>query len=555
MVKAVYITLLLGLLYGCKSSKVAVESSLEYKTQKAFERAYFDANKQKVLKNDEKALELYNKALEIDPQSHASMYQLAKLYYKDKQYNDALYWAEKSIATNSKFNHWYSGQLAQFYNKFGKYDKSAAEFSKMVKNEPNVKKNYTEAASQYFNAKQPDKAIEYLKLAQERFGIDLESASRLDYIYSSIGKKQKAVDVMEELVATDPSNIRFLGFLAETYMKAGEKEKAINTLNQVLDLEPETGKAYYALYTVYSERGNKDLALKNLKESFKYDDISLQQKLKAITPIFSQIQGNEEAKNLLLELSDILLDDYPNELEPYMFRADIHGTVGQYQLSRNYVRKALEIDDTDYRLWGKLINLNTRLLDDKAQIDAVDKALEIFPNMAGLYVAKGLAYLGLKEYQSAIEITNEGLDLAVKKEDRQQLLQCQASAYGKLENFGKVDETFDQILEIDPYNTTALNNYAFSLAERKERLDVADSMISVAIKLEPGNPFFLDTKAWILYGKKEYTKALKILDRCMEIDPQNPEYYRHAKEIFLAVGNKTMARNMQDKIDELNEKS
>lgn len=552
MVRLTYIALFIStVFFGCGSSKSVSKSGnqLDYKKQKAFEASYFSANKEKVLGNNEKAIELYTKALDIHPESHASMYQLAKLFYKDKKYNEALYWAEKSVATSPKFNHWYSGQLAQFYNKFGKYDKSAAEFAKMVEKEPNVRQNYTEAASQYFNAKMTDKAISYLKLMQERFGVELESASRLDYIYSSIGKKDKSVDVMEELVESDPYNIQYLGFLAETYMNAGYTEKAINTLNKVLSLEPETGKAYYALYTIYSDQNKKELALKNLKESFKYDDISLKQKLQSVTPIFSRIKGNEEARNLLLELSDILLDDYPTELEPYMFRADIHGTVGQHELARKYVRKALEIDNTDFRLWGKLLDLNTHLEDDKAQLAAVDEALEIFPNMPQLYVAKGMAYLGAKEYQKAIDITDEGLDIAVNKEDKAQLLQCQASAYSRLKNYIKSDKTFDKILELNPYNPTALNNYAFNLAERKVRLDEADSMINIALKIEPNNPYFLDTKAWILFGKKDYKQALKILDKCMEIDPKNPEYYRHAKEIFLEMGNETMARDMQDKID------
>lgn len=557
LVKYLHITVffLVSLLaFACKSKKNIVSSSgLDYKTQKSFEQVYFSANKEKVLGNKKKALKLYNDALTIYPKSHATMYQLAKLYYRSEKYNEALYWAEQSIETNPKFNHWYSGQLAQFYNKFGKYEESAEQFSLMVENEPNVRKNYTEAANQYFNAKKYDKAISILKDMQKKFGVELESASRLEYIYTSIGRKDDAIGALEALVETDPDNIQYLGFLAETYNHGGYTNKSIATLNKVLTIEPETGKAYYALYTIYAKLGDRDLAVKNLKASFKYNDISLQQKLQSITPFFLEIPKNESSKNMLLELSDVLMKDYPQQLEPYMLRADIHGTIGQHQLARVYVEKAIAIDNSDFQLWSKLIHLNSRLGDRDRQLETIEKAIELFPTRVQLYATQAYAYMGKKAYQKAIEIAIEGLEVAVDDQNRVHLLRCLASAYSELENYQKADQAIDKILTYNAYDPTALNNYAFSLAERKERLEEADSMINIALKIEPGNPFFLDTKAWILFAKKEYKQALKLLDRCMEIDPKNPEYYRHAKLIFVEIGNLTMANEMQQKINSLDE--
>jgi tetratricopeptide (TPR) repeat protein len=173
--------------------------------------------------------------------------------------------------------------------------------------------------------------------------------------------------------------------------------------------------------------------------------------------------------------------------------------------------------------------------------------------MVELYSAKGYAYINLEQYIEAIEIADQGLDVAIDKGDKTELLLCQASAYGKMENFVKADKIFDRILTISPFDGTVLNNYSFSLAERKVRLEFADSLINIALKLEPRNPFFLDTKAWILFAKKDHKQALKILDKCMEMDPKNPEYYEHAKAIFIELGNTTMANEMQSKIDKLNE--
>lgn len=527
--------------------------TLEYEQQKRFENVFFEANKQKVLNNKEKALELYTAALEINNQSQAAMFQVASLSYQLEKFNEAMYWAEKTVKASSAYNHWYYGQLAQFYNKFGKYTESAQIFSTMIENEPEVKDNYFEAANQYYNAKEFDKSIDILKQMQAKFGIELESASRLEFVYSATNQKDKAVEAMEHLVAEDPSDIRNRGFLAETYLKSGNKNKAIETLNGIIKSDPTIGKAYFALYTIYEEEANYPLAFENLIESFKYDDVSLQQKMQAASVYFSTLDRDVATRDLLFTLSDILLEKYPADVESYMMRSDLETASGNYKNASSNVRKALEIEQNEYKLWSSLFKLNTRLQDHNKQIEDTEEALSLFPNVAEIYTTQAYAFSGIEKYEEAIETAALGLDVAVTKEDRINLILSQASSYSKLKKDKQAEKKFEEALSLNPYSTSALNNYAYNLAERKVQLDKADSLINLALKLEPRSPYFLDTKAWILYGKKEYEQALKILNKCMEIDPKSTEYYRHAKEIFETMGNRTMANEMQNKIDKLNE--
>ena len=527
---------------------------LDYQQQKDFEKVFFEANKQKVLNNKEKALELYIESLTLNKQSYAAMFQVASLNYQLDRFNEALYWAEQAVKNSESYNRWYYGQLAQFYNKFGKYTESAQLFSSMIENEPDVKENYFEAANQYYNAKEFEKAIAVLKGMQETFGVEMESASRLEFVYSAVGQGDKAVEAMEQLVSEDPSDIRSRGFLAETYLKNNQKEKSIETLQGIIKSDPEIGKAYFALYSIYEEDGNYSLAFYNLKESFKYDDVSLQQKMQAASIYFSTLNRDTVRKNLLFSLSDILLEKYPSNVESHMLRSDLEIAVSEYSEARSNVKNALKIEHDEYKLWSSLFNLNTRLDDNDQQIIDTEEALELFPNVAEIYASKGYAFINLGEFDKSIDIANQGLEIAVTKGDKINLLLCQASAYSKLKKFDRAEEKFETALALNPYNPVVLNNYAFNLAERKVNLDKADTLINLALKLEPRSPFYLDTKAWVLYGKKEYEQALKILNKCMVIAPESTEYYKHAKEIFETMGNQTMVNEMQIKIDELNEK-
>lgn len=539
--------------FGCKSSSVGVAkvNDLDYKTRKAFEKSFFEANKQKVLNNSEKARELFSLSLTLNPKSHATMYQLAKLNYQLDRYTEALVFAEKAVRTSPRYNHWYSGLLAQYYSKFGKYQKSAEMFIQMTENEPDVKENYTESANQYYNAKQLEKSVEVLKRMQSHFGIEKVSSTRLDFVFSALGNKEKAVLEMEKLVAAYPDDIQFKGYLSETYLKAGKKEKAVALLERIVEEDPSVGKAHYALYSIKRDGGKYMEAMSHLKEAFKYDDLSLLQKMQAVTVFLNDFKKDSSLKADLFDFSEILASNYPNFIEPYIFKSDIYGTMGQYDSARYYTRKALSIDPSEFQLWSKLLGANALLNDVDQQIEDTEEALTLFPNVIALYVSLSYAYLEKEDYTTGIKIADEGLDVALDKRDKIQLLLCKASAFDKQEMYQAADKNFDKVLKMNPFNATVLNNYAFSLANRKIKLEKADSMITTALRLEPSNPFYLDTKAWILYGKEEFEQALKILNKCMQLDPKGKEYYTHAIACYVALENTNMANEMQQKLDKL----
>ncbi len=542
------ITILLG---GCRSVKTVSSSEMSYNQQKTFEKFYFEASKQKILNNQEKALTLFQSALETYPKSDATMYQLARLYYQMDQYNQALYWSEKAVSTSKTYNKWYSGQLAQFYNRFGKYEESAKVFQSMIKEDPGNNENYIEAANQYFNAKKYQESIAVLLAMQSRFGIEEASSTRLEYVYTTMGENEKAIAELEKLSNKYPTNTNFKGYLSDGYLRLNQKEKAIQQLNEIIEIDSNEGFAYYALYNLHQESGDKDLSFYNLKKAFQKDNLDIQQKLQATSSFFLQLKKDNRARDQVLELSDILESKYPNQIEPYILKTDIYATLEDFQSARKYALKAIEVDASDFKSWSKLLSLNAQLNDPRLQIEDTKRAIELFPNMAGLYTARAYALLEVEEYEEAVITVNEGLEVAVEKPDKLELLLCSASCYNKLGNFEKSDAEYEKVLNMSPYNSLAMNNYAYNLAVRKSNLNYADSLINAALVLEPTNPYFMDTKAWVLYSLESYTDALDWLWKAVEIDSSNPEYYEHLYEVYLKLGNSSKADEMAKKVKEL----
>jgi tetratricopeptide (TPR) repeat protein len=67
------------------------------------------------------------------------------------------------------------------------------------------------------------------------------------------------------------------------------------------------------------------------------------------------------------------------------------------------------------------------------------------------------------------------------------------------------EKALRELLARDPLDATALNYLGYMFAERGERLDEAVDLVQRALKVEPGNPSYLDSLGWAYFrlGKLE----------------------------------------------------
>jgi Tfp pilus assembly protein PilF len=117
-----------------------------------------------------------------------------------------------------------------------------------------------------------------------------------------------------------------------------------------------------------------------------------------------------------------------------------------------------------------------------------------------------------------------------------------AECYGKVGNNELSDKYYEIALVIDSLNYGILNNFAYSLAVREERLEQAKVMSGKAIENQAENATFLDTYAWVLYKNKQVDEALKYIRRAIKYEGnKNPEIMDHYGEILLNKGKKRKA--------------
>lgn len=535
------------LLLSCGGTKDLGERKLSYSKHKQFEKAYFEAAKQKALGNNEKAIEYFQKALAIDPTSHETMYQMANLNFAMNNLTEAIKWAEYSVKANKDFNYWYYGQLAQFYNKASLFEESAKIFETMINADPGNAQNYLEAANQHLNNQDPKAALRVLDKLEEQIGVTEGGVMRKEHIYHKMGEHQLAIAEVKKLVSANPDEIRYQGMLAENLAKAGQFDEAIAAFQKVLTIEPGNGFAAFGLADIYRKNNDQNNMLKYMNLAFGDARIPISQKVNVMAGVFDEMLKNPTITKDVQKLAETMIEAHPQESPPYIVYADVLLSQNKTAKARTALIESLDVNNSDYRVWQKVFEIDEQLDNFNFMRDDTEKALTLFPNIVYLYILNGYSNLMLEEYEKVEGITLDGLELASKSIDKAQLINNLSDAYYGMKDFEKCFETFETLLKLNPGDVSAKNNFAYYLAEQNTNLEKAKRLSKEACNKEPNNPAFIDTYAWILHKSGESEQALVEINKAISLNENNSEYYRHKASILKALGKNEMSNEMLNK--------
>jgi predicted Zn-dependent protease len=116
-----------------------------------------------------------------------------------------------------------------------------------------------------------------------------------------------------------------------------------------------------------------------------------------------------------------------------------------------------------------------------------------------------------------------------------------AYIYTKQGDAAAAERYYNQILARDPKSAFAMNNLAYILAERKDRLPHAHKLASEAVALEPDNPDFQDTLGLVLLQSAKNKEAASLFSSLSLKHPRNPGIRYHYALALLATGQRTRA--------------
>ena len=110
-----------------------------------------------------------------------------------------------------------------------------------------------------------------------------------------------------------------------------------------------------------------------------------------------------------------------------------------------------------------------------------------------------------------------------------------------------------RVLQIDPDFHAALNYLGYTLAEARENLDEALSLVQKAVALEPDNGAYVDSLGWTYYQLGRHEQARGYLERAARLEPADATLQEHLGDVYVALGQNDRAREAYRRALELGE--
>ncbi|WP_300365752.1 tetratricopeptide repeat protein [Brachyspira sp.] len=309
----------------------------------------------------DKAIEMYNKLMEINHFENNDYYRLCDIYKKIKNYDKVLEMYEENTYSNII-------KLLDLYDKLFKHEKKDLLIDKAV-NYYIDKNDYRGLSDLYLYIGEKYKAIEYYK---KYINLDDNKNNGDNFIaiadiYQSLGEKENAEVYYKKAIEVYESKKYknyWLEIIGDLYNSIGNKNNAIEAYKKAIKVEIKSSSSMY--------REENRLGRKKFKGYYS----------KNIGDLYMKI-GNKN-KALKCYKHAVLLE--PNYEEYYISIAKVYNDLNEKGLAKEYYKKAIDIykkyfEMRPYRCdtLKKMLELYLKIDDKENAKECYKKILEINP--------------------------------------------------------------------------------------------------------------------------------------------------------------------------------
>lgn len=519
MNKLIFIAIFLSLIFNTKiySQKTSNEYNPEYL------HTLIEANRQKVLGNFETVRTLYEKCIELNPQSAVAYYELASYYIQQNNYEKAISLEKKAVALSPK-NVWYQLLIGILYKQTQQFSKAIKVYKRLIRQNNKRIDFLYELAYLYVHAGKLNKAIKKFNAIEKHYGIEESTSLEKEKIYTYKKKYTKANQEIQKLINTNPNEIRYWGMLAEAYISQNKLQEAERIYKKMLQMDSLNGLVNFSLANFYMIKNNIDKSLYHLKLAFKSTNIDLDSKITTLITLLTYSENNIKISNEIDSLLSILTNMYPENPKVLTLEVDFLLSKNKQLDAYKKLYKICQIDPGKYIIWEKMLMIEYTLGMFDSLYSHGSKAIEYFPLQANLYYLKALAAVQLSKLDEADESLTHVETLPIQ--DKNLEIEIHALHGDILHSLGKNRESdieMEKALKLDKFNKYILNNYSYYLSLRSDSLDKAERMSLICVELEPENPAFLDTYAWVLYKQNKIDKALIYIKKAYQLQKEKNE--------------------------------
>ena len=498
-----------------------IESEFNIQPDKKKNAIYFsDGLQSKYREDTEGAIRNFEQALRFMPNDDASMFELSEQYYNAGRIEEAFTMIKKAAELDPT-NKWYQMRLGLFYSNLDQYDDFIKLYEDLTKKYPEDPDMLSELIDAYLITENYGKALEKMELLEEIVGPNEFITEQRLNLYKRQGNDKKLMTELERLIKDNPENPRYYGMLAQVYTENGKDKEALKTYEIIKQLNPNDPYINISLLEFYEKNGDKDKAFNELLAAIRNKNLDLTTKANIYDYWMQKNNQSKQINTQVKQCGEAFVETHPDNKVGYLVLGSYYMVTENAAKSKELHQKALAIDSTDFRAWQNLIVSESQLNENEAVRDHAVAALKYYPMQPVFYWYAGVSNAVLDNNNDAINYLEKGRRYTSDKEQMADFDAFLGDVYHRQGEEEKAFDAYDRTLRNNPDNALVLNNYAYYLSLRGERLEEALKMAIKANELVPDNVYYTDTYAWVLYKLGRYKEAEKMMKKCLNLE-KNP---------------------------------
>ncbi len=526
---------------------------------------YTEGIKRRIIHHDTLgAMRLYERALECDSAFAPAHCELSQLLV-DRDRTQAVRHARAAYRTDST-NRWYLRTLVHALVSSGSIERPdrrgevLALYRKLTAEEKSPD-NYRLLSLLYERAGQPDEAIATLDSAATLFGRIPYLERQKIRILLNTNRLDDALRMSEQQVDADPSDPEALLLLAELNGMKGRDSVARVHYRRALELDRASLRVLGAYSDFAINRRDYDTYFDLLTQIFYRTELPLEEKLRLFRQLTSDRKFYGERYTQISGLADALVLTHPDDRRVVELYRDHLLAGGRFEQVGAFFKRKLDEEKPLLEDFMLVIELEDYLKRPDSVQRYLQRAIDRFPGEFSLRLLRGHVLTMNGRAEEGIEAYYEALPHAATDSLRsavyasigdgwQELARGTATVEQAVERQDERWKTYSprcydayrQALKYNPDNVPVLNNFAYYLSLEGRQLKRAVRMSARAVELEPSNPTYIDTHAWVLYRLGRLEEAKKLMQQALSLDGQkSAELQIHYGDILAALGETFLA--------------
>lgn len=411
--------------------------------------------------------------------------------------------AEQALVQAAEVNPRYLPQLGQFYERSGKWADAAEAYEAALGSSP-----------------QPSRDLQ-LRYAAALINTEEGGA--------------KARGVLQGLLQASPNDTRVMYMLSTAERSAGDGKGAEATARKLLSIDPTSVAGLRALVAVLYDRFDfkqiADLVMPLVKDPSRAKGREFEGAAVLVQLGIAQQQlAQWDAALAAFGAAKTLTPDDP-EVDAYLVQANI--TARRFDRAEALAREALGRDPDQPRM----VRLRAQALAKGGKVAEANKLLEdgILKQPQNREFVVGLAdlYAEQKRTDEAIRLLEQARRIFG---DDPVFAMRIANVYEGGGRFAEAEKELRKLLVADPLDADAMNSLSYMLADHSLRPAEAVDLAQRAIKIEPGNPAYLDTLGWALFKSGKTDEAIEPLSKAAAALTGNSVIQDHHGDVLAKKG-------------------